>query len=157
MPARIPTQSLTSALVIVALLLTTRDSPAIGQVQYVESAASAGSFTLAQPGAAANLYVDANDWPGVARAAQDLSRDVARVTGITPTIAHNEQTPGANVAIIGTIGKSALIDRLIREKKFDPTPLTGKWEASLIQVVKQPLPGVESALVIVGSNKRGTI
>ena len=34
--------------------------------------------------------------------------------------------------------------------------IAGKWEATLIQVVKQPLPGVDSALVIAGSD-RGTI
>jgi hypothetical protein len=37
------------------------------------------------------------------------------------------------------------------------TSIAGKWEATLIEVVKQPAPGVESMLVIVGSDKRGTI
>jgi len=33
----------------------------------------------------------------------------------------------------------------------------GKWEAFLIQVVNDPFPGVDKALVIAGSDKRGTI
>ena len=32
-----------------------------------------------------------------------------------------------------------------------------RWESSVIQVVARPLPGVERALVIAGSDKRGTI
>jgi hypothetical protein len=103
---------------------------------------------------AASIYVDAADWPGVARAAADLQADIARVTGITPTLAH---TAGGNPIMIGTIGKSALIDQLIRERKIDVTGVAGKWEAFAIQVVSKPLPGVASALVIAGSDKRGAI
>lgn len=33
----------------------------------------------------------------------------------------------------------------------------GKWEKYLIQTVRNPLPGVDSAFVIIGSDKRGTI
>jgi len=33
----------------------------------------------------------------------------------------------------------------------------GKWETFLIQVVQKPLPGVETGLVIIGSDRRGTI
>ena len=50
-----------------------------------------------------------------------------------------------------------MIDQLVRERKIDVSDIPGKWEASLIQVVQHPLPGVESALVIAGSDKRGTI
>jgi len=37
------------------------------------------------------------------------------------------------------------------------TAIAGKWESFLIQVVPKPLPGVASALIIAGSDKRGTI
>src|SRR5262249_39092180 len=59
--------------------------------------------------------------------------------------------------LIGTLGKSPLIDRLVADKKIDTTPIAGKWESFLIQVVPNPFPGIESALVIAGSDKRGTI
>ncbi len=49
------------------------------------------------------------------------------------------------------------MDRLIQEKKIDVSAIAGKWESFLIQVVPKPLPGVASALVICGSDKRGTI
>jgi hypothetical protein len=39
----------------------------------------------------------------------------------------------------------------------DTAPIAGKWESFLIQAVPKPLPGVAGALVIAGSDKRGTI
>ena len=106
---------------------------------------------------AAPLWVDAGDFPGVLRAANDLQKDVARVTGQTPVVSHAPDGPGANAIIIGTIGKSAMIDKLIRDHRIDVTAINGKWESYLIQVVRDPLPGVAGALVIVGSDKRGVI
>ena len=62
-----------------------------------------------------------------------------------------------NVIIIGTIGKSEIIDRLIAERKIDVSAIKGKWESYFTQVVRKPLPGVDSALIICGSDKRGSI
>jgi hypothetical protein len=61
------------------------------------------------------------------------------------------------VIIAGTIGKSSIIDQLIKEKKIDVAPVKGKWEAFVSEVVKNPQPGVEKALVIAGADERGTI
>jgi len=130
---------------------------ALGQARYVETVNARGGFPLVQGKAAAAVYVDSGDHAGVVRAAGDLVADVARVTGATPAMAHDENGLGANAVIAGTIGKSVLIDRLIREGKIDAGQVKGKWEAFLIQVVARPLPGVASALVIAGSDKRGTI
>jgi hypothetical protein len=130
---------------------------ALGQTRYVETVNAGGSFPLVQAKAAAAIYVDSGDHAGVVRAAGDLVADIARVTGSIPATAHDDKGLGANVVVAGTIGKSALIDRLIREGKIDASGVTGKWEAFLIQVVARPLPGVASALVIAGSDKRGTI
>jgi hypothetical protein len=130
---------------------------ALGQQQFVTESNSAGSFKLFGNGKAATIFVDANDWPGVVRAATDLQADVQRVSKVAPTLTHSEKELSAGDIIVGTVGKSAVIDRLIREKKMDVADISGKWEATFVQVVKQPLPGVESALVIAGSDKRGTI
>jgi hypothetical protein len=130
---------------------------ALGQVQYVENTSSSGGFPIVEENAVAGLYVDANDHAGVVRAAGDLQADIARVTGLSPAIVHEENNPGKNVIIIGTIGKSRIIDRLIREGKIDAAPISGKWESFFIQVVPEPLPGVASALVICGSDMRGTV
>lgn len=131
---------------------------ALGGPHYVETAHHDGGFTIAEKQSLATIYVDASDQPGVVRAAGDLQSDIARVTGHTPAITHQISAAGvASLVIIGTIGKSAAIDRLIREKKIDVSSIAGKWESFLIQVVPRPLPGIASGLIIAGSDKRGTI
>ncbi|MBV9880108.1 MAG: glycosyl hydrolase 115 family protein, partial [Gemmatirosa sp.] len=42
-------------------------------------------------------------------------------------------------------------------RKIDVSAITGKWESFFLQTVDNPLPGIKQALVIVGSDKRGTI
>jgi hypothetical protein len=97
--------------------------------------------------------VDPSDFAGVARAANTLRGDIARVSGIAPA-----QALGGRATIIaGTIGKNAILDRLIRERRIDVSGIVGKWESYLIQVVPHPESGIDSALVIAGSDKRGTI
>jgi hypothetical protein len=144
-------------MVVATVMFSVGRGFALGQIQYVETVPGLNVFPLVRQGAAAVLCVDSNDWPGVVRAAGDLQADVRRVTGRTPAFSTAGKISGPNVVIIGTAGKSALIDQLVRAGKLDVSPITGKWESFLIQVVPAPLPGVESALVICGSDKRGTI
>lgn len=116
-----------------------------------------GSFCLFDNGRAANILADTNDWPGVRRAMEDFRTDIQRVSGLSAEILADRKKAGATSVIIGTAGKSGLIDQLIRKKKIDVSPIAGKWESFLIQTVTNPLPGVKSGLVICGSDKRGTI
>lgn len=129
----------------------------IGEQPLVEFAPADAGFHLVSDGAAAVIQVNESDWPGALRAATDLQSDIARVTGITPALSHGEVVTGVNVVVVGTIGKSRLVDQLVREHKIDISSVTGKWESTLIQTVKEPMPGVKTALVIAGSDKRGTI
>jgi hypothetical protein len=130
---------------------------ALGQIQFVETTRQPGSFTVCENNSVAAIAVDTNDFAGVIRAAGDLQKDIGRVTGNVPKMFSGKKSFGANVIFIGTIGKSEIIDELIREKKIDATEIVGKWESFFLQVVPQPFPGIESALVICGSDKRGTI
>jgi endo-1,4-beta-D-glucanase Y len=130
---------------------------AVSQTRYVDFFSSKGSFCLAQKGELATVYVDPQDYAGVVRAVRDLQTDIKRVTDQTPTLAHEQTSLGKNSVIIGTIGKSPIIDELIRNRKIDATQIAGKWESFLIEVVPEPLGGVEKGLVIAGSDKRGTI
>ncbi|WP_263358947.1 glycosyl hydrolase 115 family protein [Acidicapsa ligni] len=143
------------------LLLMAIASPArgyaLGQPRFVNHTASTGSFTVAASGRTATLYVDHEDFPGVVRAAQDLQADVERVTGLKPGFISNSDAVSGTVILIGTISKSRLIDRLIKEHKLNVETIKGKWESSIIQVIDKPIPGVDRALVIAGSDKRGTI
>jgi len=133
------------------------DALTIGQDRYVDPAYHPGDFSLVTRNAAATLFVDSADFPGVVRAANDLQADIERVTNRVVAVAHDEKRLGSNVVIVGTAGKSKIIDQLIRDHKIDVTAIANKWESFLIQVVPKPLPGVASALIIAGSDKRGTI
>ena len=111
-------------------------------------------FCIAKDGKAATIVVDQNDWKGVLRAANDLGDDVRKVTGVASHVEFaavpQQQTQQAGAIIAGTIGKSKLIDGLVKTKKLDVKIIKGRWEAYKICVV-------DSNLVIAGSDKRGTI
>jgi hypothetical protein len=143
-------------LLVVTLLSIARDSFALGGTPYIENRPGPGSFPLVNA-ETASILVDTNDWPGVVRAAHDLQTDIARVTGRTPAFVTGPNAAGKNVVIIGTTGKGGLIDQLIRERKIEVPEIAGKWESYFLQVVPRPLPDIESALVICGSDKRGAI
>jgi Glycosyl hydrolase family 115/Gylcosyl hydrolase family 115 C-terminal domain len=129
----------------------------LGQEQYVETTNGRGDFVIVEGRRAAAIYVDSADYPGVARAANDLQSDIKKVTDCTSEILHDSAKLPSSVILIGTLGKSGPLDQLVRARKLDISPIAGKWESFSIQTVANPLPGVASALVIVGSDKRGTI
>ncbi len=139
------------------LLAAPRAALALGQTPYIVESSVPDGFAIVQGGAAAAMLADTNDFAGVLRAARDLQTDIRHVTGREPVFASDQKNSGARTILIGTIGKSPLIDRLVSEHKIDVSSIVGKWETFLIQVVPNPLPGVESGLVIAGSDKRGTI
>jgi len=132
--------------------------PPLAQDAYVSSTSSPGSFALAVSGQVVPLVVNSTDYPGVVRVAQQLQGDIKSVTGTTPTLAQDTiPSTAQQVVIIGTVGNSALITQLVNAGKLDVSGIQGKWENYLIQVVASPVAGVNSALVIAGSDKRGTI
>jgi hypothetical protein len=88
---------------------------------------------------------------------RDLQSDITMVTGTTPTFVTGRIPRRGEVVIAGTIGKSRLIDKLVQKGKISTEGVAGKWESFLIQTVDNPWPGIKRALVIAGSDKRGTI
>ena len=50
-----------------------------------------------------------------------------------------------------------MIQKLIENKKLNVNSLKGKWETFITQSIENPLPSIKHALVICGSDKRGTI
>jgi hypothetical protein len=129
----------------------------LGQSRYVEVTNHPGNIVLVENRRASSIFVDLADYEGVARAADDLKADIEKVTGCRPEMVHDARELKSSVILIGTLGKSALVDQLIHEDKLNVTAIAGKWESFTIQTVANPLPNVTSALVIVGSDKRGTI
>jgi hypothetical protein len=116
----------------------------------------AGGFALASGGHATPLVVSASDFTGVRRAVDDLRTDIGRVSGVQPRVVL-DSTPAREMVIVGTIGRSLLIDRLVAAKRLDVAAISGKWESYVREVVTDPMPGVDQALIIAGSDKRGTI
>jgi hypothetical protein len=145
------------SLTLVSLLCYSQASNALGQEQFVQFSYSPDGFALVADGVAAPLLVDSSDFAGVALAANNLRADIARVSAISPQVVHDSAVIGSNLVLIGTIGHSEAIDRLIEDKRIDVSAIDGKWESFLIQVIAHPFPGIASALVICGSDKRGTI
>ena len=92
------------------------------------------------------IYMDANDCRGVSYAANALVRDISKVSGSQATITSNQKA----TIIVGTIGHSAAIDQLIKQKRINGNLLKGKREKFIITLVDQQL-------VIAGSDRRGTI
>ena len=117
----------------------------LGMVAWAQS----GCFCLSKDGQAAQIVVDGDDWPGVIRAARDLGDDVRKVSGTASPVVMGKKAAAGSI-VVGTIGKSQLIDGLIRQKKIDVSKVRGQWESYLIDVV-------DGSLVIAGSDKRGTI
>jgi hypothetical protein len=142
---------------IVCSFCFSHDAWAIGQTQYVQSVTGKNSFPIVQNKKAAAIYTDASDWPGVLRAAKDLQSDIARVTQCTPSVLSEPGRLAGETIIIGTVGKSRIIADLVKSGKINVGDISGKWESFFLQVVLNPLPKVPRALVIAGSDKRGTI
>ncbi|GGT01832.1 glycosyl hydrolase 115 family protein [Nonomuraea spiralis] len=132
-------------------------APPPGKAGYIAFTPGPGRFPLVASGRAAPIVVSAADHEGVVRVADDLRDDIERVTGVRPALATDRPPRQDEVVLVGTIGRSPLIDGLIRAGKLDVSGIAGKWETSLEQVVQNPLPGVRRAFVIAGSDQRGTI
>ena len=106
-------------------------------------------FFLAREGKTAAISVDDRDWPGVIRAAKDLRDDVQKVAGAAPDVKQGKKVAKGSI-VVGTIGKSRIIDKMVRQKKLDVSKVKGKWESFVIDVV-------DGNLVVAGSDRRGTI
>jgi hypothetical protein len=115
-----------------------------------------GAVRLVLDNSVADIYVDNGDAKLTGIAAGLLADDVQRVTSRKPRVVNDAAQLGRDAVIIGTVGNSALIDRLITDKKIDAADVRGQWETYKLQVVANPITGVDRALVIFGSDRRGT-
>ena len=141
-------------------------------------------LALATGGSAVQIIGDAHDWPAVLRVCDDLAMDFGRVTGTNGTVTLlNGMRPTLNaseiynitgrtsfsmggsggssrkggVILVGTVGNSSIIDKLVSDDKIDVSAIEGTWEAYVSTMVSDPMPGVSQAMVIAGSDRRGTV
>ena len=101
------------------------------------------------------ILTDVNEDKGVLRAIQTLVKDARTITDAS--IETFQSLKENRMIIIGTIGQSTWIQQLIASGKIDRKELEGKREKYLIQTIEQPFQGVDEAVVIAGSDKRGAI
>jgi hypothetical protein len=98
------------------------------------------------------FVVEKEAFEGVKRIAQKVALDFEKVSAAYPVI--TETLPLGdnleNTIIFATLGKSLFVDTLIREGKYDPCAISGKREVFNIKFI-------DKALLICGSDKRGTI
>ncbi|KAK0237297.1 hypothetical protein EDD85DRAFT_908116 [Armillaria nabsnona] len=130
---------------------------AIGQTNCVATETSPSTFAILQQGQASTILLSADEWQGVQLAANDLSSDIEKVTGLRPTLANSSDQSPSRPIIVGTLGKSSLIERVVNATGLNVSSIEGQWESFMTAIVDQPIPGVDTAYVIVGSDKRGTI
>ncbi len=130
-------------------------SPGIGSAVRFEKGEN--GFPLSSSRRSAPLCVSSSDFPGVLRVVGLFGNDIASVTGARPAIVRDSTPHVREIVLIGTMGKSPVIDRLVRENRLEVRGIAGEWETSLVQTVEHPFPGVDRALVIAGSDRRGTM
>ena len=124
--------------------------------QWAVTTPVAGSFAIANSKGVAGIYTDTTDDWLVQKAATLLQQDIAMVTGQTPELLHTLPGNHTPVIIIGSIARCAVIQQLAASKKISTGSLQHQWEAFQLQVLHVPMAGVSQALVITGSDKRGT-
>jgi hypothetical protein len=147
-------RSLAGLVISAAVILAS--SYALAGPQLTESPGP-DDIALVSDGTAIPIYVEPHEDRAVKRAAGDLAEDIARVTGIKPALTENPSDAKAELIILGTLGKNKTLERLVADGKLDVTGVRGQWESHVSQVVKNPVPGVDKALVIAGSDRRGAI
>ncbi|MDR1763052.1 MAG: glycosyl hydrolase 115 family protein [Dysgonamonadaceae bacterium] len=127
------------------------NQPQFGVEKFVfETAADNSYFPLITNGLSIQILTDEADFKGVLRAAADLREDFRRVSG------HSPKTGGNTAIIAGTAGNSHFIDKILKDKRL-ANEIIGKREKFIITLVEKPAEGIDKALVIAGSDKRGTI
>lgn len=128
-----------------------------GQESFCKFENNTNHFTLVAKDESVPILVDSADYWGVLRTASDFQTDIKKVTEVMPVILKNSSLNSKKLIIIGTVGKSSIIQQLLKSKKINPSDIVGKHEKFLIQTISNPLPGIDEALVIAGSDMRGTI
>ena len=140
-------------LILSSLLLI----PVNAQFRLVTGAGSGvNSFPVISDGIRCSVYFDSADYQTVRIAADLLAGDIERVTGIKPAMTSDISSLPEYIIIIGTVEKGELIRKLSGLEKIDIKEIEGHWEQYIARTVRNPIPGIKQALIIAGSDRRGT-
>ncbi|HLP17576.1 MAG TPA: glycosyl hydrolase family 8, partial [Bacteroidota bacterium] len=86
-----------------------------------------GAFTLSAARHTAPIVTGSSEFPGVRRVLTHLQSDLFDVTGAKPLLLIDSLPRSRSIVIAGTIGRSELIDSLIRSGKFCVDQVAGRW------------------------------
>lgn len=114
-------------------------------------------FELASPRQAASILVPRGEPACVRLAAEDLADDVEKITGQRPAIVDQWEKCGSAAVVLATVTlpeSAAIIARLLPATRGE---LNGRWETYRVESVPSAAAPVEQALVIAGSDERGTM
>jgi hypothetical protein len=115
----------------------------------------AADFTLISKSKKVSIVYERNDNAIDSITANLLAQDIQRVTGYLPVVSKDISKVKGVVIIIGSLN-SKLVQDLLGPKSSAVLGLKDKWESYLIKVIDKPYANINSALVIAGSDKRGT-
>lgn len=101
------------------------------------------------------IVYDNEDFDVVKRFAELLGEDIEKVTGFKAAVGNVINND--KIIVLGTYGKNRLIDKLVDEKRIDVSSFNNGWEQFIIKRVDNPFKGVEQALIIAGSDRRGAV
>ncbi len=107
------------------------------------------------------IIIEEDAYEGVKRIGKRAAEDILLVTGDEPpVIREKKQCKNALAIVAATLGRSHILEELEAAGKWKADGITGKREVYQIQVIENPFPDmaeIKKALVIAGSDKRGTI
>ncbi|TCM20554.1 glycosyl hydrolase family 115 (putative glucuronidase) [Novosphingobium sp. PhB165] len=133
-------------------------SPAFAALAKADAVDRRTAFPLIVNGQPATVLVDAGADSAVQHVGASFAADLERVSGKKPQFLQGAtETLRGPVVMIGVLGQSSMIDRLVAAGKLDASDIRGEWETFRQIVVDNPMPGVPRALVIVGSDRRGAV
>jgi hypothetical protein len=141
----------------VGAMLLVVDATLLCGASLLTESPNAEDFILSGPAATAPIVVDAVEGGALRRAAGDLADDIERVTGRRPAVDAVPKLNQRELILVGVVGSDPLIDRLASTGKLDVQGVAGEWESAVVETVRNPFPGVDKALVIAGSDRRGAI
>ncbi len=133
------------AILMTVLIAVGCSSPTIGE----------DGFNISSNGKIATIYLSDDEPYSVRRAVGDLQSDLEMVTGLRPVITSDINSIEGRAIIIGTVNTSTIkeLTSCVEEVKG----MDDMVESFLLKPVTQPLPNIESALLVVGSDALGAI
>ncbi|HTP12909.1 MAG TPA: glycosyl hydrolase 115 family protein [Bacteroidota bacterium] len=151
------TSTIAVCLLAMMALVCPDNACALGGKKIVGFSPARGAFPLSKSGKCVPLCVSSEDFAGVRTIVGKWQADLGAVTGARPEIILDSIPAATEIVVVGTLGKDPLLATLVSQGKLAVESVQGKWESFVIQCVENPFRGVHRALVIAGSDKRGTI